>query len=417
MTNLCPNRLKLIFVLLLNACNETHNNGSADTPEPADPVPADPGEFLRGIEEEFEDAADEFDVPISVLKAVAYVATQWQMVAGEAEFEDQPLAFGVMALQDQQLRQGSQLLGIAEDDVKHDREANIRAAAALLSSLADELQLDRPDIGAWAPAIAVLCNIEYEEARRNYIHEEVYALIREGIEIRDLEGNVISTISPMPDVVADYPLPQQARSDLAVVWRPSPHFRDRPAGERGKIQMIVIHTCEGSYSGCWGTFMKPYRNKKGEWVKVSAHYVINRDGTEVSEVVADEKRASHIRVAYDPSLNGGRLSNLAGVSCNDFTIGIEHAGFASQTWWDTGLINTSASYVCSIAQNHDIPRDRYHIVGHGQLQPYDRTDPGAGWPWATYFQKIEDACSCVPSEVCTCVPLTDDSCLPGDPRL
>jgi hypothetical protein len=39
-----------------------------------------------------------------------------------------------------------------------------------------------------------------------------------------------------------------------------------------------------------------------------------------------------------------------------------------------------------------VPRDRYHIVGHGQLQPYNRTDPGRNWPWSHYMSRINAHC-------------------------
>jgi hypothetical protein len=34
-----------------------------------------------------------------------------------------------------------------------------------------------------------------------------------------------------------------------------------------------------------------------------------------------------------------------------------------------------------------------HIVGHGQLQPWNRTDPGRNWPWTSYLAKVNSACS------------------------
>ena len=46
---------------------------------------------------------------------------------------------------------------------------------------------------------------------------------------------------------------------------------------------------------------------------------------------------------------------------------------------------------------HGIPRDSYHIVGHGQLQPWNRTDPGANWPWTDYLDQIQVACGDVAS--------------------
>ena len=57
-----------------------------DVPEPVDPPPSDPGEYLKGIDAEFMAAADEFGVPSEILKAVGFTESQWQ-TAGEDYFE------------------------------------------------------------------------------------------------------------------------------------------------------------------------------------------------------------------------------------------------------------------------------------------------------------------------------------------
>ena len=89
-------------------------------PEPTDPPPSDPGEYLEGIDGEFLAAADEFSVPVSILKAVGYVESQWQMVAGQVEFDGQAPAFGTMGLRGEHLRRGAELLGVPE--LKYDGE-------------------------------------------------------------------------------------------------------------------------------------------------------------------------------------------------------------------------------------------------------------------------------------------------------
>jgi hypothetical protein len=128
---------------------------------------------------------------------------------------------------------------------------------------------------------------------------------------------------------------------------------------------------------------------------VSAHYVVNEDGSEISQLVEEPKRAWHIAATYDCTLNANHDCARNGQQSNHFTIGIEHAGFASQTSWSTSQIDASARLVCDITRDRGIPRDQLHIVGHGKLQPYNRTDPGAGWPWADYLRRIEQHCGSV----------------------
>jgi len=52
----------------------------------------------------------------------------------------------------------------------------------------------------------------------------------------------------------------------------------------------------------------------------------------------------------------------------------------------------SAALVCDVTRDRAIPRDWQHIVGHGQLQPADRTDPGPHWPWIAYIHRVQALC-------------------------
>jgi N-acetyl-anhydromuramyl-L-alanine amidase AmpD len=191
------------------------------------------------------------------------------------------------------------------------------------------------------------------------------------------------------DTYIDLPDPsmnQAAGPDYAgSIWRASPHFNARPAGDIGKPGMVIIHTCEGSYAGCWGWLVNPTSN-------VSAHYVINESGSEISQLVKESNRAWHIGATYDCALNSNVECWRSGFSSNHFTIGIEHAGYASQASFPAGQIDASAALTCNITKDQGIPRDKYHIVAHGQLQPATRVDPGPNWPWNQYIDKIKAAC-------------------------
>jgi hypothetical protein len=397
-------RLSLVasVALLLPSCvdpedREDGNNSMGegiDTPDPVDPEMADPGVYLDGIDGEFHAAADEFDVPVEILQAMGYVETQWQMVEGEEEFDGWAPATGTMGLRGDMLTRGAELLGAAVDDVKTDRKTNIRAAAALLSQYADDNELDRDDLGAWAPAVAEVAGIADHTASIFYIQNDVYGLIKNGLEVVDLDGNVISTIESAPDVVPLYdthdgPVLATLPDYSGAIYRNSPNQGTRPAGSTGKVRMVIIHSCEGAYSGCWGWLVN---SQSG----VSAHYVVKEDGSEISQLVKESKRAYHIAAKYNSSLNGGKEGDLQGVSGNNFTVGIEHAGFAKQNTWHANLIEQSSKLVCDITKRNGIARDKYHIVGHGQLQPSNRIDPGPNWPWATFLSKVQSNCGDVP---------------------
>lgn len=340
------------------------------------PAGEGPGVDLVAI---FDEAATTHDVPVDLLLAVGRAETGLQPVVGAVEHEGRPRASGVMALRDTVIDEAAALAGLDPVAVRADTSANVLAAAALLSSWADEAGIDRDDLGAWAPVVARYAAIEDADAVASYVHEGVYAVLARG---EAFEGGRIGK----HDVVADWPYPLGAARlgvDAAgAVWRPSPNFNSRGGSP---VDFLVIHTCEGTYAGCWSWLANASSG-------VSAHYVVNADGTEISQLVAESDRAWHIGATYDCANNDGVDCGYNGTSSNTISVGIEHAGYASQTSWDAGLVDASAELACGITQRQSIPRDRYHVVAHGKLQPWNRTDPGANWPWTSYLQKITAAC-------------------------
>jgi N-acetyl-anhydromuramyl-L-alanine amidase AmpD len=374
----------LLCVAALSACaDEPTSPGS--TPAPVTPSTAQ----LDAI---FDEAARDYGVPAGLLKSIGYVETRWQMVRGESEFPGQEPAFGVMALRGENLRQAAALSRLSERDVKNNARANIRAAAALLANWADAAGIGSTDVAAWGPVVARYSGIQQEEGQALYVHNDVYATLNQGIVARTGTGGVLASIMPV-QVTAKFPLPKSGPS-LAVapdypvagtIWRPSPNYNARPTGTVGQVQMVIIHTCEGSYTSCWSWLTNTQ-------AQASAHYVVNESGSEISQLVRESSRAWHIAATYDCSLNSNVKCGLNGYSSNNFTVGIEHGGFASQTSFPVGQIDASARLSCDISKAYGIPRDRYHYVAHGQLQPYNRTDPGPNWPWTDYLNRINSHC-------------------------
>ena len=353
----------------------------------------DPGAYFSGIDAEFVAAAEEFGVPAQILQAVAFAETQWQMVEGQGEFDGQDPAYGVMGLRGEALGIGAALAGVDAAAAKTERLANIRAGAALLRSYADELGIHRGELAAWAAAAARYSGIEDPEIQAYYIHEGVYAALQGGVVIRGEDGEPVASLPAMPEITADFAkppvIPVQGPDYAPAVWRASPNYSSRPAGDIGKPGMVIIHSCEGGYAGCWGWLAN---SKSG----VSAHYVIKEDGTEITQLVREDKKAWHIAAEYKCDLNAKTECWRNGYSSNNFTIGIEHAGYAKQAAWNSKLIDESAKLVCDITKDWKIARDKYHIVAHGTLQPYNRIDPGPNWPWTTYLSKVNSYCGAPP---------------------
>jgi N-acetylmuramoyl-L-alanine amidase-like protein len=241
------------------------------------------------------------------------------------------------------------------------------------------------DLLAWAPVIATWSDIDDADGVAQYVQGDVLGTLATGAEERAESGELVASIAPHPELVlsTSLVLPKGTADYPASVWRPSPNY-----GSRGgwRVSHVVIHTCEGNYAGCWGWLRNPA-------AQASAHYVVNATGSEITQLVREADRAWHVAASYKCSLNGNTDCAKNGVSVNNFAVGIEHAGFASQATWSGSMIDSSAKLTCDITKSHGIPRDRHHILGHGQLQPGNRTDPGAHWPWTQYMDRVRAHCN------------------------
>ena len=366
-------RASLVAVALIAACR-----GSPQQPDCPEPLTAHltAAPSSSPYDSLFSAAGAEFGVPAELLRAIGWVETRWQMVAGSEEFPGRPAAFGVMALRGMHLERGAVLLGVPVETARRDPRANIRAAAALLRDLA-------AGTGDWTRAAAELSGIDLPAGRAAYLR---------AVERARGGPAAAAAVEPCPP---DDPGPDFA----AAVWRPSPNVNQRPSDATGALHLVIIHTCEGNYAGCWSWLVNTVS-------EVSAHYVINEDGSEISQLVREPERAWHIAAIYDCSLNRQHDCWLDGVQSNHFTVGIEHAGFASQSSFPATQLDRSAALVCDVTRDRGMPRDWQHIVAHGQLQPENRVDPGPNWPWISYVHRIQAACGEI---------VVDDSARYNDP--
>jgi AmpD protein len=161
----------------------------------------------------------------------------------------------------------------------------------------------------------------------------------------------------------------------------SPNFDDRPTGER--IELLVVHSISlppGCFSGSavadlFANRLDPaahpfFATLAG--LRVSAHFFIRRRG-EVFQFVPVSKRAWHAGV----SVWNGRER------CNDFSVGIELEGCDDRVFTDAQyrqLVRLTR------ALQRSYPIDE--IVGHADIAPGRKTDPGPGFDWARYRSMI-----------------------------
>src|SRR5215212_11582191 len=109
---------------------------------------------------EFEEAAEEYDVPVELLLAMGYVNTRWEMPPPETSAHEPGNphgrgAYGILQLVQNDfadtLGEASRLTGIPEEELKTDRRANILGGAALLAESQGEKP---PRLGDYFGAVA-----------------------------------------------------------------------------------------------------------------------------------------------------------------------------------------------------------------------------------------------------------------------
>jgi AmpD protein len=107
-------------------------------------------------------------------------------------------------------------------------------------------------------------------------------------------------------------------------------------------------------------------------LKVSTHLFINRSG-EIIQFVPFTQRAWHAGVS---SFEGQER-------CNDFSIGIELEGSDTAPFTDAQYAALAQATRAIMAAYPAITRER--IVGHSDIAPSRKTDPGPCFDWNRYF--------------------------------
>ena len=165
----------------------------------------------------------------------------------------------------------------------------------------------------------------------------------------------------------------------------SPNFDERPAG--AQLDLIVVHGISlppGEFGNGWidrlfcndlpadvHPFFATVCN-----AMVSAHVLIARDGR-LTQYVPFASRAWH----------AGRSEYCGRTSCNDFSVGIELEGtddreYASEQY------RMLAELIVALRRAYP-SLARAEIVGHSDIAPGRKTDPGPMFDWSELTRRLE----------------------------
>ena len=387
----------LVFAASAVAAPPSGNGGNGDLSVEA-----------RQLDQSFDAAAIEFNVPADLLRSMAFVESRWnpQLVArAHPRLRDQPSAedetemprsYGVMGLRDDDyfghsLIDAAGMIGRTPAELQKDPELNIRGAAALLAALGRG-QASGATLESWEDAVARYSGIPQPEIAHVYTYD-VFNGLRQGrssgrfrvgahpVDLESIYGKKRLEILSAPRVmmsVGDHAgrIGEKSSDYGPALWNPAASC-NYTVGRTVAITNVVIHTTEGSYAGTISWFQNCS-------AQVSAHYVIRSSDGQITQMVYEKDKAWHVGAD------------------NGYTIGIEHEGYVSDpSWYTDAMYNQSALLTRDICASYGFDktkvydgslgwnavltdRAQYVVKGHVNYPNQTHTDPGSGWNWPKY---------------------------------
>ncbi|MFH1463712.1 MAG: N-acetylmuramoyl-L-alanine amidase [Pseudomonadota bacterium] len=324
------------------------------------------------LDHAFQRAAEREGVPVVLLQAIGWEATRWDQSANSIWH-----GWGVMDLMEGEaepsLEHAARLLDVSPDLLIRDARWNIAGGAALLANqarLANHGALPAvEDLPAWWDAVRAFARHDDPGFQAMYA-ATIYDIVNEGFFAMTEWGPY--QVAPVAvDVEAQRPIPVPAPwTDYAGAYQfiaaSSSNFSNYSRGP-GDISYVVVHTTQGSYSGCISWFQNPA-------AQCSAHYVVRSSDGQITQMVWEEDVAWHA---------GNWSYNLA-------SVGIEHEGYvdAPSTWYTDAMYRSSAALTADICARQTVSVDRSHIIGHVEVPGATHTDPGSGWDWDYYMSLV-----------------------------
>jgi len=167
---------------------------------------------------------------------------------------------------------------------------------------------------------------------------------------------------------------------------PSPNQDDRPEG--CEPELIIIHSISLPPGEFGGPCVEQLFTNRLDWdahpyfaeirgLKVSSHVFIRRDGSLI-QFVPFSRRAWH----------AGESCYRAREDCNDFSIGIELEG-EDEMPYDDRQYEALTKTVATLQATYTTLCAR-RIVGHCDVAPNRKTDPGPAFDWLRLYDGLSN---------------------------
>ena len=166
--------------------------------------------------------------------------------------------------------------------------------------------------------------------------------------------------------------------------RQSPNVDERPSDS--PIDLLVIHAISlppnkfggGYVNDLFLNSLEPDQHeyfREIEGLRVSSHFFITRDG-QLTQFVSTNDRAWHC----------GESNYCGRTRCNDFSIGIELEG-CDTIPFEEAQYETLAAITTALCDAYPALSNE-RIVGHSDIAPGRKTDPGPCFNWEYYLELL-----------------------------
>lgn len=327
----------------------------------------------------FEAAAQEFEVPVLLLKVIGQIESNWTQIGPSID-----QGWGIMHLVDNSyahtLIEAAQLLKLEPQVLKESAQENIRGMATLLRHYQKEELEESVRLEDWFHALKATTGLYSDDLAEAQVYR-YFESLNSGIESNTLWGEKIIIEPQNLDISANlnkensYLFPNQKTRSLdypPAISNLTPC--NHAEGRNHEIDAWVNHWIGvGTYAGAISWF----HNCDAE---VSSHFVIRSSDGEITQVVAIANTAWHCGASGYP-YNNSR------------SIGVEHEATLSnpELWNSMPMLEASAEMAAFFCDEYGIPKIKAlpGINGHNDMPGTNTLCPG-NLPWFTWMTLLDE---------------------------
>ncbi|SCK57806.1 N-acetylmuramoyl-L-alanine amidase [Streptomyces sp. WMMB 322] len=400
------------------------------------------------LQQQFADAAEDHDVPESVLLGVSYLQSRWDAHGGAPSVSggygpmhltdartalarsaaahgghfgsgsedprgdtarpalktaaatdgDEALKPGELPARLRTAERAAKLTGLTRKELRESTAANLRGGAALLAAAQKKLGRPlSPDPADWYGAVASFPAAS-ERGTGTAFADDVFDVMRSG-EQRTTDSGQRVRLDADPALRAD---PSQVDGTGQAGLRSAP-------GQKPECPRSV--SCEWlpapyeEYTDDDGNPNYGNHDKARRPASASVDYIVVHDTEGNWDTVMDLiQDPEYVSWNYSLRSSDGHIAqHVRGKDAawhagnwyvNAKSVGLEHEGFLTDpdAWYTEAMYRSSARLVRYLVDKYDIPLDRQHILGHDNVPgvtsaniPGMHTDPGPYFDWQHYF--------------------------------